>query len=73
MPGRVSDVMTLVVVTVAGGIVRLDGRVARDSQARLTERLAGGVSGVAAVDNHLRSDLDDAASEMRSGLRRCPM
>jgi CBS domain-containing protein len=46
-------------VAVSDGIVRLAGRVARHGQAKLAEQLAGGVSGVVAVDNHLRSDLDD--------------
>jgi CBS domain-containing protein len=46
-------------VSVSDGVVRLNGRVARHSQTKLAGRLAGGVGGVLAVDNHLRSELDD--------------
>ncbi len=46
-------------VSVSDGVVRLNGRVARYSQTKLAERLAGRVGGVLAVDNHLRSELDD--------------
>jgi CBS domain-containing protein len=46
-------------VSVSDGIVRLKGRVARQSETKLAEQLAGGVGGVLAVDNHLQSDLDD--------------
>jgi BON domain len=53
-------------VLVSDGIVRLDGRVARHSQAKLAEQLAGGVDGVAAVDNYLRSDLDDTMPARRA-------
>lgn len=53
-------------VAVADGIVRLDGRVTRTSQATLAEQLAGGVGGVVAVDNHLRSDVDDTTPARRT-------
>lgn len=46
-------------VWVSDGIVRLKGRVARQSETKLAERLAARVGGVLAVDSHLRSELDD--------------
>jgi len=53
-------------VSVSDGIVQLQGRVARRSQAKLAGRLAGSVGGVVAVDNQLRSDLDDTTPGPRT-------
>jgi CBS-domain-containing membrane protein len=57
-------------VSVSDGVVRLNGRVARHSQASLVGRLAGVVGGVLAVDNHLRFDLDDTRPRPATAGRR---
>jgi CBS domain-containing protein len=50
-------------VDVREGVVSIDGRVDRRSTARILEKLAGLVDGVAHVDSHLVWELDDTGLE----------